>query len=142
MKKYVLLIIVFLFSFSSIALSQIQLTGFGYSQDFNTLADTGSSSLLPDSWYLLESGSDADSLYSTNTGSTRSGDTYSFGLEDSTERALGSIRSGTLIPIFGANFINNSNNVITLIHISYSGEQWRAGSASRNEPDSLKFQYS
>ncbi len=142
MKKCALLLVVFLFSFSSIALSQIQLTGSGYSQDFNTLADTGSSDFLPDGWYFFESGADADSLYSANTGSSRTGDTYSFGLVDSTDRALGSIRSGTLNSIFGANFINNSGDVIALIHITYTGEQWRAGSASRSEADSLIFQYS
>ncbi|MEJ2616344.1 MAG: choice-of-anchor D domain-containing protein, partial [Ignavibacteriaceae bacterium] len=142
MNKYGLLVIVFLLSFSFVAFSQIQLTNSGYSQDFNSLADTGSSSLLPDGWYLSESGTDADSLYSTSTGSSRTGDTYSFGLEDSTERAFGSIRSGSLASTFGANFTNNSGEVITSIHISYTGEQWRAGSASRTEADTLKFQYS
>ena len=142
MKKYVVLIVVLIISFSSAALSQIQLTSSGYSQDFDTMADTGSSSLLPDGWYFFESGADADSLYSTGTGSSRTGDTYSLGSEDSTDRALGSIRSGGLASVYGANFINNSNEVITSIHISYTGEQWRAGSASRVEADTLKFQYS
>lgn len=142
MKKYGLLIVVLLFSFSSATLSQIQLTGSGYSQNFNSLADTGFSSLLPDDWYISESGTDADSLYSTGTGSSRTGDTYSFGLEDSTERALGSIQSGSLASTYGAKFTNNSGEVITSIHISYTGEQWRAGSASRTEADTLKFQYS
>ena len=142
MKKYGLMFIVFLFSFCSASLSQIQLNSSGYSQDFNTMADTGSSSFLPAGWHLLESGADADSLYSTGTGSSRTGDTYSFGLEDSTERALGSIRSSGVASVFGANFINNSNNAVTVIHISYTGEQWRAGSSSRSEADTLKFQYS
>ncbi|MFZ0455056.1 MAG: choice-of-anchor D domain-containing protein [Ignavibacteriaceae bacterium] len=143
MKKFTLLVVIFLLLFGSTALSQIQLTNSGYSQDFNTLADTGTSSdYLPDGWYLFEDGSDGDSLYSIGTGSSRTGDTYSFGPEDSTERALGSIRSGTVIPFLGANFINNTGGNITLLHISYTGEQWRAGSASRSVADSLKFQYS
>ncbi len=142
MKKYGLMFIVSLFSFCSVSLSQIQLNSSGYSQDFNTLADTGSSSVLPNGWHLLENGTDADSLYSTGTGSSRTGDTYSFGPEDSTERALGSIRSSGVASVFGANFINNSNAVVTVIHISYTGEQWRAGSSSRSEADTLKFQYS
>ena len=142
MNKYGLLIVVLLFSFTVAAFPQIQLTNSGYSQNFNSLADTGFSSLLPDGWYLSESGTDADSLYSTGTGSSRTGDTYSFGPEDSTERALGSIRSSSLTSTFGANFTNNSSEVITSIHISYIGEQWRAGSASRTEADTLIFQYS
>ena len=143
MKKFTLLVVVLIFSFSSTALSQIQLTNSGYLQDFNTLADTGTfSDALPDGWFIYEDGSDGDSLYSIGTGSSRTGDTYSFGSEDSTERALGSIRSGTVSPFYGADFINNSGDVITLMHITYTGEQWRAGTSSRTEPDSLKFQYS
>ena len=141
MKKYGLLIIVLLFSFSSAALSQIQLTDSEYFQDFNTLADSGTSSVLPDGWYLFESGSSADSEYTASAGGT-GGNTYSYGSVGDTERALGGLRTGSLIPTFGANFINNSNDVITTVHIAYTGEQWRAGSASRSEPDTLKFQYS
>ncbi len=142
MKNYSFLIIVFLLSFSSIAFSQIQLSGSGYSQNFDSLAYTGTSDFLPYGWYLIENGSNADSLYSTGTGSSTTGDTYSFGPEDNTERALGSLQTGTVNSVFGANFINNSGDVITSLQITYTGEQWRAGSASRTEPDTLKFQYS
>jgi hypothetical protein len=147
MKKFgvLLLLISSFFSLNSVTLSQISLTGSGtYSQNFNTLADTGSSSILPNGWYLFESGSAADSEYVAGNGGSNSGDTYSFGSTDSnsTERALGGIRAGSLIPAFGANFINNTGNTISLLHISYTGEQWRVGATNRTEADRLDFQYS
>ena len=141
MKKYGLMFIVFLFSFCSVSLSQIQLNSSGYSQNFNTLIDSGTSSILPNGWYLFESGSSADSEYAASAGGT-GGNTYSYGSVGDTDRALGGLRTGSLIPVFGANFINNSGSAISLIHISYTGEQWRAGSASRSEADTIKFQYS
>jgi len=119
---------------------QISLTGSAYSQDFNTLALTGTSSVLPNGWYLLETGSNANTLYTAGSGSGTSGDTYSFGAASSTERALGSLQSGSLVPVFGAYFINNTGSVITSLKISFKGEQWRMGTAGR--ADLLDFQYS
>jgi hypothetical protein len=141
MKTCGILLLVSLFIFSSDSVSQIQLMSSGYSQDFNTLSDTGSSSELPDGWYLLESGSNADGNYAASTGSTTGGNTYSFGSSDGSERALGSIRSSSLVPIFGINFLNNTGDIISVLHISYTGEQWRVG-ANRAAADRLDFQYS
>jgi Lamin Tail Domain len=59
---------------------------------------------------------------------------------DSTERALGGLQSGAVIPTFGASFTNNTGSVITALNIGYTGEQWRLGTAAR--PDRLDFQYS
>ncbi|HVO75245.1 MAG TPA: choice-of-anchor D domain-containing protein, partial [Ignavibacteriaceae bacterium] len=140
MKTYALLV-VSLFIFSSISFSQIQLMSSGYSQDFNTLSDTGSSTQLPGGWYLLETGTNADGKYNASTGSTTGGNTYSFGSSGSSERALGSIRSGSLIPFFGINLLNNTGDIISALHISYTGEQWRVG-ANRPAADRLDFQYS
>ncbi len=65
---------------------------------------------------------------------------YSYGAAASTDRALGQLRSGTLIPIFGAAFTNNTGSTITNLAISYTGEEWRLGTAAR--ADRLDFQYS
>ena len=140
MKKFGITIFAFLISFSPVSLSQVQLTGSAYTQDFNTLSDSSSSSVLPDDWYLYESGTGADNTYAVGSGSSTAGNTYSFGLEGNTERALGSIGTGSLTPSYGANFINNTGDVITLLHITYTGEQWRV--ANRSIPDRLDFQYS
>lgn len=143
MKTYRMLILSMLLCFYSVTFSQISLTGSGaYVQDFNTLGITGTSSVLPSSWHILESGTSANDEYLAGTGSATTGDTYSFGLADDTERALGSIRTASLISSYGANFINNSGDVIGILSIVYTGEQWRAGVTNRNDADRLDFQYS
>lgn len=129
------------------ASAQIAITGSSltYSQDFDMLSmDTSEKSdLLPAGWVLAESGTGSanDGKYKVGNGSTNNGDTYSFGANGSSDRALGSIASGSLKPIFGASFINNTGGDITGFTISYSGEQWRLGRDSIHR-DSLIFQYS
>ncbi len=91
-------------------------------------------------WGFLETLANANTSYTAGTGSGNAGDTYSFGATGSTERALGGLRSGTLAPILGAAFTNNTGATITSLSISYTGEQWRLGTAGRN--DRLDFQYS
>ncbi len=55
MKTFGLLITAFLFLFGSAAFSQIPLSKDSiYSQNFNTLTDSGSSSELPDGWHFFE----------------------------------------------------------------------------------------
>ena len=121
--------------------AQIPLTsGTPYTQHFDTLANTGSSSLLPPGWSILETGTNGNGSYNTGTGSSNAGDTYSFGAAGSVERALGGLLSGTLTPTFGAQFINNTGAPITSLTIAYTGEQWRLGTANR--ADRLEFQYS
>src|SRR5438876_5092075 len=73
-----------------------------YTQDFNTLASSGTSSVVPNGWGFVESGTNANLLYNSGTGSNNAGDTYSFGATSSAERAFGMLRSGPLVPIIGA----------------------------------------
>ena len=118
----------------------ISLTALGTAstEDFNTLASTGSSSALPSGWYLSESGTNANSIYTAGTGSVSSGDTYSFGINS--DLAFGGVQTGSLIPTNGAKFKNNSGSTINNLFVSYTGETWRVGTASR--VDQLDFQYS
>jgi hypothetical protein len=122
------------------AQAQISLTGSTYTQDFNTLASTGTSSAVPSGWAFTEAGSGGNTTYTAGTGSGTTGDTYSFGGSASTERAFGTLQSGTVIPTIGASFTNNTGDAIGQLNISYTGEQWRLGATGR--PDSLQFQYS
>jgi len=142
MKKFGLLII--LFSFVGVLNAQIVLDGINvYSQDFNTLAISGTTNTtIPTGWFFSESGTNANTFYSAGTGSGTAGDTYSFGAAANTDRTFGGLRSGTLIPTIGANFINNTGFAITQIPINYTGEQWRAGVLNRNAADRLDFQLS
>ncbi|MBC7827647.1 MAG: Ig-like domain-containing protein [Chitinophagaceae bacterium] len=121
--------------------AQISLSGGTYQQDFNTLALTGTSGTLPAGWLFFETGTNANALYNTGTGSGNGGDTYSFGIAGSSERAFGGLQSGNLIPMIGAFFINNTGSVLSSITISYTGEVWRLGTADRG-PDILNFQIS
>jgi predicted extracellular nuclease len=120
----------------------VSLTSIGtaYTQDFNTLASSGTSSTLPTGWAFSESGTNANTTYTAGTGSGNTGDTYSFGATGNTERALGGLQSGSLIPTVGACFTNNTGGPITSLVISYTGEQWRLGATGR--ADRIDFQYS
>ncbi len=123
----------------------VSLTGGTYSQNFDTLSNTAGSTTntaLPTGWQLTESGGGArdNEQYAVDTGGSNTGDTYSYGSAGSTERAFGSLRSGTLISIFGACFTNNTGGTISSLAIGYTGEEWRLGTAAR--ADSLGFEYS
>lgn len=124
------------------AANSISLTTMGsaYTQDFNTLASSGTSSTLPAGWSFTETGASADTTYAAGTGSITTGNTYSFGPASSIDRALGGLLSGNLVPTIGASFKNNTGSTITSLAVSYFGEEWRLGAASRN--DTIKFQYS
>jgi len=75
-----------------------------------------------------------------DTGSSTTGDIYSYGAAASTERAFGALRSGTLIPFFGAKFTNNTGATITSLSVAYTGEEWRLGTAART--DQINFELS
>lgn len=128
-------------SLTSEDISTISFTG-SYDQDFNTLATTGSGTFftLPTGWSYSETGTNANTSYTAGDGSSNSGNTYSFGTGTATERAMGMLRSGSLVPVIGAFFINNTGATVTSLTISYTGEQWRLGTTGRN--DRLDFQYS
>jgi hypothetical protein len=118
-----------------------------YTQNFNTL-DTAfltNSSNLPTGWAIKERGTGVNTVndqYKGNLGSSNTGDVYSFGSLGTTERALGSLASGSNQSCWGAKFVNNSaNDTITRLIVSFRMEQWRGGGA-RTVPDSTNFYYS
>jgi predicted extracellular nuclease len=121
----------------------INFTGIAYNQDFNSLANSGTTNTsLPEGWEITETGGGArdNEQYAADTGASNTGDTYSYGSAFNAERALGGLRSGTLIPTIGVSFTNNTGSAITSLNISYRGEQWRLGASGRT--DRLDFQYS
>jgi predicted extracellular nuclease len=125
----------------------VSLTSIGnaYTQNFDTLSNVAGSNtnnLTIPGWFLTESGGGPrdNEQYAVDTGSSNTGDTYSYGAAGSTERALGALRSGTLIPLFGACFTNNTGAPIVSLSIAYTGEQWRLGTAGRT--DQINFEYS
>jgi uncharacterized protein len=121
-------------------MTTISLTAATYTENFDILVSSGSSSILPSGWELSESSTNANTIYTAGTGSSNAGDTYSFGASGSTDRALGGVQSGGLIPVFGVSFSNNTGSTITALKISYTGEQWRLGASNR--ADRIDFKYS
>jgi uncharacterized protein len=111
-----------------------------FTQDFDTLASSGTSNTVPLGWDFVESSTNANTLYTAGTGSSNTGDTYSFGASGNSERAFGGLLSGTLVPTIGASFTNDTGSTITDLAISYTGEQWRLGATGRE--DRLDFQLS
>ena len=111
-----------------------------YTQDFNSLVNSGTSSSLPSGWALAESGTGANSSYTAGTGSGTTGDTLSLGSSGSLERALGGLQTTSLIPSFGVQFENGTGQDITTLFVGFTGEQWRLGALNRM--DRLDFQYS
>ena len=109
-------------------------------QDFDSLVNSGTSATLPPGWYLAESDDNANSEYRAGDGSSNSGDTYSFGTGTSSERAPGTLLSGSLVSQIGARLRNDSGQALSEILVSYTGEQWRLGTTGR--ADLLKFEYS
>ena len=125
------------------AAGSVSLTTLGaaYTENFDTLVSTGTSSIVPNGWAFLEAGTNANTTYRAGTGSDNAGDTYSFGATSSTERAFGGLLSGSLNPTLGAAYANNTGSNITSLTIAYTGEQWRLGTA-RGTPDRIDFQIS
>ncbi|MBN8482251.1 MAG: endonuclease [Xanthomonadales bacterium] len=109
-------------------------------QTFDALASAGTGSAVPAGWVFVEAGTNANTTYAADTGSTNSGNTYSYGSSGSGERAFGLLRSGSLVPTIGARLSNDSGAAIGQITVTYTGEQWRLGATGRN--DRLDFQYS
>jgi endonuclease I len=143
MKKiYSLLIFTF---FTAIVFGQISITATGtaFTQDFNTLANTGTTnaiSTLPLGWTFVETGTGANTTYAADNGAANSGNTFSYGTTAATDRALGGLLSGSNNATLGASFTNNTGAAINSLTITYTGEQWRLGAAGR--ADRLDFSYS
>jgi hypothetical protein len=140
-KLYSLLVMLCVGVIATFAQVNLQLINSPYSQNFDSLASTGTANdinTLPLGWTFLETGTNANTTYAAGTGSGNAGNTYSFGLD--ADRALGGVLSGSLTPTIGALFTNNTGSTITSITIVYRGEQWRLGATGRT--DRLDFQFS
>lgn len=121
--------------------------GSAYTQNFDTLSSTAGSTtnnLTITGWFLTETGGGArdNEQYAVDTGGSNTGDTYSYGAAGNTERALGGLQSGTLVPVIGACFTNNTGGTVTTLDVAYTGEQWRIGNTAAARDDRLDFQYS
>lgn len=130
------------------ASAQILMSGGAYSQNFDSLASSGSPSWTDNvtlsGWYISKAGGTSGNgpvtSYTAGTGSSGTGALYSFGATGSSERALGSVASGTPGNFaYGVRFINDTALTATNITISCTGEQWRNG--GNTSAQKLVFSY-
>lgn len=126
-------LILALFLLSNVAWGQVSITTTtgSYSQNFNSLINTGSATWTDNStianWYAQRTGSGTDIV--ANNGGSNTGNLYSYG-NTATDRALGSVGSGTAGNFaWGVKLQNNTTSTLQ-ISLAYTGEQWRNSAAA------------
>lgn len=122
--------------------SFISLGSTNYFQDFNypALPKAGQSRNLPEGWSFVHLGPGDDKI-KADDGHNASGGVYSYGEQQSANRALGILLGANgASGIFGATFENTGEGAINRLNVSFTGEEWRLGRAGRQ--DQLQFQYS
>lgn len=125
--------------------AQIVFTGAQLTENFDTLSNSGPtnpwvSNTTLVGWYATQTIGSLTN-YRADPGTSSTGALYSYGTGGTTERALGSVSSGTPGTfLYGARINNNAGNLIQAVIVSYNGEQWRNG--GNTNAQSLTFEYS
>lgn len=122
------------------AANPLALAAGGCVESFDGLAAGNDASSLPAGAAFDEIGANANLTYFAVDGSSNTGDTKSLGASGSPDRAFGALQSGGLIPTLGFVVRNDTGVTMTSLRVSYVLEQWRLGTAGRN--DRLDFSYS
>lgn len=109
---------------------------------FDDLANTGTTNTLNiKGAYMLELGSSSNTFYAADNGSGTGGGSISYGTTATSDRALGSLASNNVSPIyFGLKLTNNTGVTMNAIDLTYTGEQWRNG--GNTSADNLFFEFS
>lgn len=121
--------------------------GSTYSENFDSLANTGTTNAWTDDstikgWLATRAVSPPITVYRADNGTSNAGAIYSFGATSSTERAFGSISSGTPGTItFGVRLTNGTANVLSDVTVTFDGEQWRDGGAVTPNAQSITASY-
>lgn len=129
---------------------------FSYTQNFDSLAATGTANLWTNDstlqgWSLFASNNTPIAAYSTGTGSSNAGSFYSFGAAGSTDRAFGGVgsagayfgapASGNIAGWISVAFQNNSGAALDNFTVGFDGEQWRNGGNASPQPMVLEYGY-
>ncbi|UGS23425.1 T9SS type A sorting domain-containing protein [Flavobacterium channae] len=129
MKKLYTLLFVAL---TGVAFGQASITALNtpYTENFDGMTPTGTT--FPTNWSAIRaagSGTANQTLTMAITdGTANSGTVYNVGTTGNSDRAFGSIASGSTVPAFGMSFTNNTGDQITEFNIALKIEQWRTGS--------------
>ena len=124
--------------------------GTTYTQNFDSLSNSGTANpWVNDStligWYAAQAGGSAPTLstYRADNGTSTAGALYSYGTTSSTERALGSLGSGTPGNLYYGVLLQNDTSVdITGFLVTYTGEQWRQGGNTAQQKLDFAYQIS
>lgn len=123
--------------------------GTAITQNFDSLLTSGTAnpwtddSTLPGWYSQFTTPTTNPTTYRADSGGSNTGAIYSWGVAGTnplTERAFGSVSSGTPLTIYNAlKLTNNTGSIITSLDISFVGEQWRNG--GNTSAQTLAFQY-
>jgi hypothetical protein len=124
-----------------------------YSQNFNALANSGSTSTWTNNstvpyWYAQLGSTTTLSTIRINSGTSTTNGLQSFGSVESTDRALGSLNgTGSSVSnnyAYGVLFQNTSGTAINALQVSYTLEQWNRNNnaAAQNMVVSYRIQNS
>ncbi len=114
----------------------ITATATPFTQNFNTLANTGTNTWTDNStiagWYSNRV------VYIGDDGTSTTGGLHSYGTNATSERALGALTSGSAGTVnIGGRYVNNTGTTVSSFDISYRGEEWRQTANAQ----SLVFEY-
>ena len=122
--------------------------GSNYSENFDGLFNTGSTIVAAASgpyelvaatfagnnapgWYVERySGSGSNVALAVGDGAANTGQHYSFGTTGATDRAIGSLASGTRVGRTGVLIVNNTGTSLNTLTLTFFTEMWRKGSGS------------
>ncbi len=129
-----------------------------YSQSFDGLGQKGATTLTGRGPHAIEGvlgatgvegwfganllGSSLNTEFKAQNGSLGSSagrGVISFGLDGSSERAIGALPTSNQVSSFGVVFVNDTDTTFAGIDLSFVGEQWRAGGA--DIPNALLFRF-
>ena len=142
---------------ASSAAAQTSFTG-TYTQSFDGLGQKGATTLTGrgphaiegvlgatgvESWFGANFlGSSLNTEFKAQNGSLGSSagrGVISFGLDGSSERAIGALPTSNQVSSFGVVLVNDTDTTFAGIDLAFVGEQWRAGGA--NIPNTLLFRF-
>lgn len=114
-----------------------------YSENFDSMGAAGTTYVS--GWTALRgggSGTYGQTLPLTvSDGSATSGGAYNVGAASASDRAFGTLASGSAFPFLGASFTNSTGGTITNLSLAGFSEQWKSGSSSAQN-EIIIFEYS
>lgn len=129
---------------AAVAGAQVSFTGLALTEDFNSLASAtspfsatvGTQAAIPglSTWRGAKiAGSGATAMpWVTDDGTSNTGGLRNSGATSASDRALGSLGSGSNTPAFGVEIVNNAANAIDSFVLTFSGEQYRSSTSIAN----------